>query len=53
VHELKHFASGLLRSWQIPREWWFVPSLEPNQRGKFSRSEWRKKFLTHKGGGWT
>jgi acyl-CoA synthetase (AMP-forming)/AMP-acid ligase II len=46
AHELKHFVSGQLPSWQIPREWWFVPSLEPNQRGKFSRSEWRRRFLT-------
>jgi len=51
AHQLKHFVSGQLPSWQIPREWWFVPSLEANQRGKLSRSEWRQKFLSRKGKG--
>src|SRR5207249_571763 len=46
VHELKHFVSARLPSWQVPRDWWFLPSLEPNQRGKLSRVEWRRKFLT-------
>jgi len=43
--ELKEFLLPRLPSWQIPREWWFVDSLEPNHRGKLSRAEWRKRFL--------
>jgi acyl-CoA synthetase (AMP-forming)/AMP-acid ligase II len=42
---LKQFLLSRLPAWQVPREWWFVPSLETNQRGKLSRAEWRKKFL--------
>jgi acyl-CoA synthetase (AMP-forming)/AMP-acid ligase II len=42
---LKHFLLEKLPPWQAPREWWFVDSLESNQRGKLSRAEWRKRFL--------
>jgi len=42
---LKQFLLARLPAWQVPREWWFVDSLETNQRGKLSRAEWRKKFL--------
>ena len=42
---LRKFLQVRLDSWQVPREWWFVDSLPPNQRGKVSRAEWRKKFL--------
>jgi long-chain acyl-CoA synthetase len=42
---LKQFALERLPAWQVPREWWFVESLESNQRGKFSRAEWRKRYL--------
>ncbi len=48
VHELKHFVSAQLPAWQVPRTWWFAPALEPNERGKLSRSEWRQKFLVRK-----
>jgi acyl-CoA synthetase (AMP-forming)/AMP-acid ligase II len=43
--ELKQFLLRKLPGWQVPREWWFVPSLEANTRGKVSRAEWRDKFL--------
>src|ERR1019366_9885160 len=39
--ELKQFLLRKLPGWQVPREWWFVPSLEANTRGKVSRAEWR------------
>jgi long-chain acyl-CoA synthetase len=51
IRELKHFVSGQLASWQTPRDWWLVPSLQPNPRGKLSRSEWRERFLAHKRNG--
>ncbi len=42
---LKQYLLGQLPSWQVPRRWWFVDSLEANSRGKISRSEWRKRYL--------
>ena len=45
AEELKQFLLRKLPGWQVPREWWFVPSLEANTRGKVSRAEWRDKFL--------
>ena len=41
---LRDYLSARLPAWQIPREWWFVESLEPNQRGKLSRAEWRRRY---------
>ncbi len=43
-HILK-VLSDRLASWQIPRRIWFCDELHPNARGKFSRSEWRAKWL--------
>ena len=45
AEELKQFLLQKLPGWQVPREWWFVKSLEANTRGKVSRAEWRNKFL--------
>ncbi len=42
---LKQFAISRLPSWQVPREWWLVETLESNERGKLSRAEWRQRFL--------
>ncbi len=42
---LKRFVMARLPAWQVPREWWLVPSLEVNGRGKLSRSDWRKRFM--------
>ena len=41
---LKQFVLSQLPAWQVPREWRFVDSLAPNQRGKLSRAEWRVKL---------
>jgi acyl-coenzyme A synthetase/AMP-(fatty) acid ligase len=41
---LKQFLLGRLAAWQAPREWRFVESLAPNQRGKLSRAEWRSRL---------
>jgi long-chain acyl-CoA synthetase len=46
--ELKQFLLETMPAWQIPREWWFVPSLDESQRGKVSRDQWRKAFLDRK-----
>jgi len=45
---LKEFLGKQLPAWQVPREWWFVDSLEANHRGKLSRAEWRKRYLDSK-----
>lgn len=45
---LRQFLSHKLPAWQIPREWLFVKSLEANQRGKLSRNDWRKRYLSSK-----
>ena len=42
---LRQFLLERLPAWQVPREWRFVDSLSPNNRGKISRSEWRKTFF--------
>src|SRR5271170_8001991 len=44
-NELKQFLLQTLPAWQVPREWKFVDSLSTNARGKFSRAEWRGKFV--------
>ena len=41
---LRQFLLGQLPAWQVPRDWWFVESLTVNQRGKLSRTEWRRKY---------
>src|SRR6266404_5908843 len=41
---LRQFLLRFLPAWQVPREWKFVDSLSPNQRGKISRREWSKVF---------
>ncbi len=44
--ELKQFLLQKLPTWQVPREWWFVESLEINGHGKkIARAQWRKDFL--------
>lgn len=42
---LRDFLLERLSAWEVPREWWLVEGLQPNQRGKISRSEWRRRFL--------
>jgi long-chain acyl-CoA synthetase len=41
---LRHFLLEQLPAWQVPREWRFVESLAPNERGKLSRTEWRARL---------
>lgn len=42
---LRQFLLRNLPSWQMPRDWWFVDSLNANTRGKISRAEWRQRYL--------
>lgn len=44
--ELKQFLLARLPAWQVPRDWRFVDALVANGRGKISRAEWRRKFLS-------
>jgi acyl-CoA synthetase (AMP-forming)/AMP-acid ligase II len=44
--ELKKFLLQTLPAWQVPRAWKFADSLLANSRGKTSRAEWRKQFLS-------
>jgi acyl-coenzyme A synthetase/AMP-(fatty) acid ligase len=47
--ELKQFVQQKLPGWQLPREWWFVESLEINGHGKkAARAQWRKDFLENR-----
>ncbi len=45
IQVLKQHLLAVLPAWQVPREWWFVPDLAPNARGKLGRAEWRSKYL--------
>jgi long-chain acyl-CoA synthetase len=45
AEELRRFVLARAESWQAPREFWFVESLETNARGKLSRTEWRERFI--------
>jgi acyl-CoA synthetase (AMP-forming)/AMP-acid ligase II len=44
AEELRQFLLASSESWQTPRDFWFVDSLEANQRGKLSRAEWRARY---------
>jgi len=46
--KLRQFLIARLPAWQVPRDWWFVESLETNRRGKISRAEWRRRYLDSK-----
>jgi long-chain acyl-CoA synthetase len=41
---LRRFLLDRIPAWQIPRDWWFVESLEANRVGKISRAEWRTRY---------
>jgi acyl-CoA synthetase (AMP-forming)/AMP-acid ligase II len=44
-HELRSFALSQLPAWQTPRDWWIVPEIKTNRRGKFVRSDLRATYL--------
>lgn len=43
--DLRAHLAHRLPSWQWPRDWWFVDSLQVNARGKISRAFWRAQYL--------
>ena len=43
--ELAKALRKSMPSWQTPKRWWSCNSLAPNSRGKFSREQWRRRFL--------
>jgi len=48
---LRAYARERLEPWQVPRDWWLVPEIRANARGKLSRAEWRRRFLARTPGG--
>jgi acyl-CoA synthetase (AMP-forming)/AMP-acid ligase II len=46
--QLKQFLLDQLPAWQVPREWRFVDSLNTSSRGKISRAEWRRMFVSQR-----
>jgi len=44
MEDLRRFLLTRLPAWQVPREWKRVDSLAPNERGKLSRAEWRRRL---------
>ncbi|HVV00281.1 MAG TPA: hypothetical protein VHH88_02895, partial [Verrucomicrobiae bacterium] len=49
LESVKQHVLAQLPAWQVPRDWWLVESLQPSQRGKLSRSDWRKRYLARNG----
>jgi acyl-CoA synthetase (AMP-forming)/AMP-acid ligase II len=43
--DLNSFLLDRLPAWQVPRRWWFVPSLNETARGKISRRDLRNRYL--------
>jgi len=48
AEELTHWLGTRLQTWQMPRRFWFTQDLHPNARGKFSRPEWRTRWLNNR-----
>ena len=46
--ELREFLLRRLAGWQVPRLWWVQDRIQTNERGKLSRTDWRRKFLAQK-----
>ncbi len=42
---LRKFLLEQMPAWQVPRDWWFVESLDVNRVGKISRVEWRRRYV--------
>lgn len=43
--ELRQHLLARLDSWQVPRDFWMVDSLDANARGKMPRAHWRQQYL--------
>jgi long-chain acyl-CoA synthetase len=44
---LRQHLLAQLSAWQVPKDWWLTDELEPDVRGKVSRSQWKERFLKH------
>lgn len=44
AESLRAFLLERSEAWQVPRDFWFVPAIQANARGKLSRAEWREKW---------
>lgn len=42
---LRQYLLDCAEAWQVPRDFWFVESLDTGPRGKLSRVEWRQRYL--------
>lgn len=49
LESIRHFLGDRLPAWQLPKQWHFVDSLLPNERGKVSRADWRERLTGRKG----
>jgi acyl-CoA synthetase (AMP-forming)/AMP-acid ligase II len=47
LDDLKKRIAGRLQRHESPRRWWLCEDLKPDRRGKFSRSQWRERYLDH------
>jgi len=45
AESLRQYLLSKVPAWQVPREWWFADAVAPNERGKISRAEWRRRYL--------
>lgn len=45
LERLKSEIAERLQPYEMPRRWWINAALEPDSRGKFSRTLWRQRFL--------
>ncbi len=46
LENLKQFLLARLPAWQVPREWWVLDEIEASARGKLSRADWRRRYLS-------
>lgn len=46
AESLRQFLLDHAEAWQVPRDFWFVESLDAGPRGKLSRGEWRQRYLS-------
>ena len=43
--ELAHFCHTKLSAWQVPKDFWIVPEIPTNERGKHSPRELARRYL--------
>lgn len=43
--ELARYVADRLPAWQCPQDWWVLPELFANERGKTPRRAWRERYL--------